>query len=159
MPRDPHRRRLTSAPSQGFAQRSGYSLVEVVAAIALMAATLVPAVEFVRYGMERSFEDDRRQLLALYAASQVEERIGMVAANWIEGTTTGSYSADGHPSIRFITVCSDEPASGGIPNTLMDIRSTVYEDANGDGSLSTGEMRCTFRTKIGRFATYEALSL
>lgn len=159
MPRDPHQRRPISAPSLGLARRGGYSLVEVVAAIALMAATLVPAVKFVRYGMERSFEDDRRQLLALYAASQVEERLGIVAASWAEGTQVGDYTSDGHPDIRYTTTCSDEVVNGGIVGTLMDIRSTVYFDANADDVLSAGEMRCTFRTKIGKFATYEALSL
>ena len=139
--------------------RDGYSLVEVVAAIALMAATLVPAVEFVRYGMERSLEDDRRQLLALYAASQVEERLGVVAASWAEGTQAGDYAMEGHPNIRYTTTCSDDVANGGIVGALMDIRSTVYYDTNADDALSAGEMRCTFRTKIGKFATYEALAL
>jgi len=124
-----------------------------------MAATLVPAVKFVRYGMERSLEDDRRQLLALYAASQVEERLGIVAASWFEGTQAGDYAADGHADIRYTTTSSDEVASGGIVGTLMDIRTTVYYDTNADDALSAGELRCTFRTKIGKFATYEALAL
>ncbi len=123
-----------------------------------MGATLVPAIKFVRYGMERSLDDDRRQLLALYAVSQVEERLGIVAATWQEGTISGDYAADGHADIRFVTICSDEVASGGIVDTLMDIRSTVYYDANADDALTAGEMRCTFRTKTGKFATYEALS-
>lgn len=123
-----------------------------------MGATLVPAVEFIRYGMERSLDDDRRQLLALYAVSQVEERLGVVAASWSKGTLVGDYAADGHADIRFETTCSDEVASGGIVNRLMDIRSTVYYDANADDAWTAGEMRCVFRTKIGKFATYEALS-
>jgi hypothetical protein len=98
-------------------------------------------------------------LLALYAASQVEERLGVVAASWAEGTLAGDYASDGHPNIRYTTTCSDEVVSGGIVGTLMDIRSTVYYDTNADDALSAGEMRCSFRTKIGKFATYEALSL
>jgi type II secretory pathway pseudopilin PulG len=159
MPRNPHRRPRPAATRRECSRRRGYSLVEVVAAIALMAATLVPAVKFVNYGMKRSLEDDRRQLLALYAASQVEERLGAVAANWSEGISSGDYATDGHPDIRFTTTCSDETASGGIVDSLMDIRSTVYYDSNADDALSVGEMRCTFRTKIGKFATYQALSL
>ena len=124
-----------------------------------MAATLVPAVKFVRYGMERSLDDDRRQLLAMYAVSQVEARLGVVASTWFEGSQSGDYAADGHPDVRFTTTSSDETTSGGIVGTLMDIRSTAYYDTNADDALSSGEMRCTFRTKIGKFATYEALSL
>lgn len=159
MPHNPRRRRPPRAAHRTRFALRGYSLVEVVAAIALMAATLVPAVEFVRYGMERSIEDDCRQLLALYAVSEIESKLGVVATSWTEGTTSGDFSADGNADIRFTTTCSDEVADGGIVDELMDIRSTVYYDANGDDSLSAGEMRCTYHTKIGKFATYEAISL
>lgn len=136
--------------------RSAYSLVEVVAAIALTAATLVPALELVRTGMAQSSETDSRQLLALYAASQIEQRLGIVAMTWSTGSYTGDYASDGHPNLRFDTVCSDNPTSGGITDKLMDIRTTVYLDENQDDTLSTGELRCAYRTKLGNFATYAA---
>ncbi|MEQ8846334.1 hypothetical protein [Botrimarina sp.] len=137
---------------------AGYSLVEVVAAIALMSATLVPALNFVRDAMRVSDECDRRQVLALYAAAQVEQRLALIASAWSAASASGDYAADGHPDIRFETVADDSAASGGVPGLLMGVRSTTYFDDDGDDLLDPSEMRCEYRTKLGRFATYEALA-
>ncbi|QDT68587.1 hypothetical protein MalM25_15100 [Planctomycetes bacterium MalM25] len=137
--------------------RRAYSLVEVVAATALMAATLVPAMQLVRLGVQKSSETDRQQLLSLYAASQIEQRLASIAMTWASATYTGDFAADGHPNIRFETACSDDPLAGGLTDQLMDVRTTVYDDANGDDTLTPGERSCSCRTKIGKFATYEAL--
>ncbi len=150
MPSNPPPRRPRSA-------RRAYSLVEVVAATALMAGTLVPAMQLVRLGIQKSAETDRHQLLSLYAASQVEQRLASTAMTWASASYSGDYAADGHPDIRYDTVCTDDPLSGGLTDQLMDIRTTVYDDANGDDALTPGERSCSFRTKIGKFATYEAL--
>ena len=150
MPSNPPPRRPRSA-------RSAHSLVEVVAATALMAATLVPAMQLVRLGIQKSAETDRHQLLSLYAASQIEQRLASTAMTWASATYSGDYTAEGHPSIRFETACSDDPLAGGLTDQLMDIRTTVYDDANGDDAFTSGERSCSFRTKIGKFATYEAL--
>lgn len=137
----------------GQPSRSAYSLIEVVAAIGLMGATLVPALELVRSSMEQSSETDQRQLLALYAVSQIEQQLGIVGMSWSTGTFSGDYSADDNPNIRYDTVTSDELVNGGIPDSLMDIRTTVYLDDNADDALSSGELQCTFRTKRGYFDT------
>ncbi|TWT97871.1 hypothetical protein Pla108_20250 [Botrimarina colliarenosi] len=158
MARNPFRRNFAAAAVPRGGCRGAFSLVEVVAAIALMAATLVPAVQLIRYGMERSMEDDRRQLLALYAVSRVEEQLVLVADSWAEGSSSGDYSGEGHPNIRYTTTCSDDPLDGGVVGVLMDIRSTVYDDENGDDALTTGEPKCVYRTKVAKFATYEAKS-
>lgn len=149
MPRSPSQRRPRSA---------GYSLVEVVASVALMAATLVPAMELVRDSMDQSVETDRRQLLALYAVSQIEQQLAAAAMTWTTGAYSGDYAGDGHPDIRFDTICSDDPLSGGVSGALMDVRTTVYFDDNSDDALTAGELQCSYRTKIGQFATYQAIS-
>lgn len=152
MPSDPFHRRPRSA-------RRAYSLVEVVAATALMGATLVPAMQLVRLGVKKSVETDRRQLLSLYAASQIEQQLATTAMTWASATYSGDYAADGHPNIRYETACSDDPASGGLTDQLMAVRTTVYDDANGDDAFTAGEKNCSYHTKIGKFATYEALGL
>lgn len=142
-------------PRRGCA---GYSLIEVVAAIALMSATLVPAMQLVRRGMEVGEETDRRSLLAAYGVSQLEQQEAAVATSWSTGTLSSDYAADGHPDIRFDTVTSDDPLSGGVIDVLMDLRTTVYYDANGNNALDSDELRTEYRTKVGRFATYEAMA-
>lgn len=121
-----------------------------------MAGTLVPSLELVRTGLVKSAEDDLRQLLALYAVARVEQQLGPASHTWATGTYTGDYGADGHANIRYVTVCSDSPADGGIVGSLMAVRTTVYDDANGDDALTSGELQCSYRTKVGRFGTYQA---
>lgn len=137
---------------------AAYSLLELVAAVALVAGTLVPALELMRAGLEQSIETDRRLLMAAYAVSETEKQLAATAATWATGTYSGDYTADGNADVRYVAVCSDEPVDGGIVGLLMDLRVTTYYDANGDDALTAGEPRCDFRTQLGRFATYEALS-
>lgn len=136
----------------------GYSLVELVAASAIVAATLVPSLELIRDGIELSEETVQRQLLATYAVSQVEQHLGLAAATWTTGTYSGSYAADGHPTLLYDTTTSDNPVDGGITDRLMDIRTTTYFDEDGSGTLTAGEPNCSFRTKLARFTSYEDLS-
>lgn len=140
-------------------RRGAYSLIEVVASIGLMAATLVPAMELVRTGLEKSAEDDARQLLALYAVTQVEQRLAPAADAWTNTSYSGDYAADGHANLRYSTTCSDAVVDGGIVGALMSVSTTVYDDANGDDALTAGEMRCSYRTKIGKYATYQNIAL
>lgn len=145
-------------PLQRAATRPGYSLLELVAASALVAATLVPALELVRDGIDLSGETINRQLLATYAVSELELRLAQVAADWALGSFSGSMASDGRPSLRYETSCSDSVIDGGIADQLMVITTTTYFDENGDGSLDTNELHCTFSTKLARLMNYEALS-
>lgn len=141
----------------GLGKRSAYSLLEVVMAVGLMAGMLVPSLELIRSGIEVSVETDQRQLLANYASSQVEQRLAITAGSWTTGTFTGDFASDGLSNIRYSTTCSDAAADGGILDTLMIVSSTAYFDANGDDALNSNELSCTYETKLGKFATYEAL--
>lgn len=138
-------------------KRHAYSLLELVMATALIGGTLVPAMELVRDGMDLSVECDRYQLLASYAASEVERRLAAVAHNWSSGTTSGDFAADGLADVRYTTVCSDAAIDGGVTDLLMSISATAYYDADGDDSLDADELSCTYATKLGRFASYESL--
>lgn len=148
---------MPSNPSRKKTVRStgGYSLVELIAASAILATTLTPALELVRDGIELSQESVQRQILAMYAVSQVEEHLALSAATWATGSYSGSLATDGHSSLRYDTFCSDSPADGGVEDRLMTILSTTYYDDNGDTVLSAGELSCTFQTKLARLATYE----
>ena len=82
----------------------------------------------------------------------------MSAATWTDGTVTGDFAADGHANIRFTVTRSDEPASGGITNRLMNVSVTTYSDDDGDDALDAAEMRTILTTKIGKLVTYEQQS-
>lgn len=137
---------------------AGYSLLELVASVAIVAGTLVPAMELMRTALQQSIETDRRMAMASYGVSEMERLLASTAAAWTTGSSVGDFASDGQADIRFEAIRSDDPADGGISDALMDLRVTTYYDENGDDSLSGGEPRCEFHTKLGKFATYEAIA-
>lgn len=154
MPANPPRRRRP--------RRDAYSLLELVAAVSIIGATLAPAIQLVRDALDLSVETDRRQLLASYAVSQLERRLADVADDFtttapIDHPLADDFAADGMADIRYTTVLSDAAIDGGISGLLMSISTTTYYDEDGDDLLDADELSCTFTTKIGQFATYEAL--
>lgn len=136
-------------------RRSAYSLVEMIAATALVGGTLAPALAVMRDALAASREGARRQLLANYAISVLESTAGGTMQNWTTGTTTGNCAADGHPAIRYTAVRSDAPADGGVTGLLMHIQVTAFDDENGNGVLNSGEESVRFRTKVAKLLSYQ----
>lgn len=134
--------------------RGGYSLLELVLAIALVAGTLTPALALMRDGMSVSRLTDQQLLLTNYAIQKLEERMAVVAANWTEGTATGDLSANGFASVRYSVTSSDAVLDGGIVDSLMNIQVTTYWDEDGDDAQDAGELSCTFRTKVANLNSY-----
>ena len=132
-----------------------YSLLEVVLASGICATALVPALALLRDGVTLADRVDTRHLLLLYGVSKTEEHLAIVGAGWTEGTFTGNFAAEGHSNVRYIVTQSDEVASGGIVDRLMNVQVTTYRDDDGDAALDADEMRNIMRTKIGKFTSYE----
>lgn len=146
-------------PQHTPTRRAGYSLLELVLAVALVAGTLAPAMALLRDGMELSRTTDERQLLTNYAVQKLEERLSIVAAGWtspVSGSASGDLAAEGFSSIRYTVTWSDAVASGGLLDQLIRVDSTTYLDADGDDAMDADEPRCVFRTKIAKFPSYEA---
>jgi prepilin-type N-terminal cleavage/methylation domain-containing protein len=137
------------------ARRRGFSLVEMIAATALMAGTLAPALAVMRDAMSASREADRRQLLANYAVTVLEYAAAASMQNWGSDTSTGSFASDGHPTIRYQLTRSDDPAGGGVAGRLMHLQATVYDDVDNDSILDANEIKVRFRTKVAKLPTYE----
>lgn len=137
--------------------RGGFSLLEVLMASTLAAIALVSSLALLRDGLQMSRTIDDRLMLTNYAVSELERQLSVVATNWSNGTFGGDYAADGHADFRYTATRSDAVSDGGLVDRLMHVQVTTYIDANGDDALSADEKNCTFRTKIGKFSTYEAL--
>ncbi|MEQ8211070.1 MAG: prepilin-type N-terminal cleavage/methylation domain-containing protein [Lacipirellulaceae bacterium] len=137
------------------AKRSGFSLVEMIAATALVAGTLVPALAVMREAMSLSRETHLRSLLANFAVMKLEECSSVAMRNWTNATDDGDLSAYGYSNLSFTMVRSDDPADGGMVGQLMSISVTVFDDLDGDLIPDTGETQVQFRTKISKLLTYE----
>jgi hypothetical protein len=135
--------------------RLGFSLVEMIAATALTAGTLAPALLVMRDAMAVSREGVKRNLLANYAVKVLEEQSALVMQNWTSATSSGNFASDGNATMKWIAVKSDAPASGGLTNRLMHIQVTTYEDLNGNSAADAAELKVNFRTKVAKLLTYQ----
>jgi len=145
----------------------GFSLLEMVAAAALVTGTMVPLV-VIRDSMTQSRDLHHRKLLANYAVHKLEDQAADVAfgdgpedihTNWTNAIAaspeSGDITADDHENIRYIITSSDNPADGGLTGQLMNIEVTVYDDADGDDTFDAGEIQETYRTKVAKLNSYE----
>jgi hypothetical protein len=137
--------------------RRGLSLLEVVAASSIMAVALVPALRIMRDALTQSRTNETRCLLTTLCISTMEQYLPVSADGWATSTVTGNFAADGYSTIKFQVVRSDAPASGGLTNQLMAVTTTVWEDTNGDGAVSTGELSVVMASKVAKMALYQAL--
>jgi hypothetical protein len=127
----------------------------MIAATALVAGTLAPALAVMRDAMAASRESARRNLLATYAVQSLEYAAGITMQTWTTGTAAGNFATEGHAAIRYVLTRSDDPASGGLTGRLMHVQVTVFDDANGNATLDANEVNVRFRTKVARLLTYQ----
>lgn len=135
--------------------KSGFSLLEMAFATALLAGTLVPALAVMRDAIAISRETETRALLVNYAVLKIEEYASLAIATWGEATNTEDFTADGYANIMCISTTSDEPSDGGIVDGLMSVEVTVFDDENGNSTLDSGELSVEMRTKVAKLGTYE----
>jgi len=135
--------------------RRGFSLLEMVAAAVLMTSIIAPALAVMRDSMANSRDLNRRNLLANYAVRILEDQSSLVATNWVNETISGNFTSDGYPNVRYSATKSDAVANGGLVNQLMHLQVTVYDDANANLTLDSGELRVDYRTKVAKLNSYE----
>jgi hypothetical protein len=132
------------------------SLLELVAALAILALTLVPALRLMRDGLTWSRDNETRSVLTTFCVSKMEEYLNLSAATWTTTTATGNFSAEGYPLVKFQVTRSDSGGAGGISGQLMAITVTTWNDANNDGAVTSGEASVELATKVARMALYES---
>jgi hypothetical protein len=126
-----------------------------VGATTVIALALVPALRLMRDSVRAVGNLETSNLLATLCASKLEEHLQSTAVSWTPGTVVGDFAAQGQPRFRFQVVHSDNAADGGIPNALMSITATAWDDSDGDGALDGGERRVTFASKLARVVSYQ----
>jgi hypothetical protein len=127
-------------------------------AVSLIAVALVPALRLMRNSFKIGRDIENRGLLVNYCVSKLEEQIPLLNTNWASGAANGNLAADGYSHVRYEIAHSDAAADGGIPDRLMAIVVTVWDDSNGNTSLDSDESQVTMRTKISKLSTYPGAS-
>jgi len=124
-------------------------------AAGLMTSILVPSLSVMRDAMAKSRDLHRRSLLANYAVRVVEDECASASGNWVVEKKSGSFVSEGHANIRYTLKKTDSALEGGLPNRLMHIQVTVFDDADADTVLDAGELQVFYRTKVARLNAYE----
>lgn len=144
-----------SSPRRAVRRCAGLSLLEMAAATALVAGTLVPSLAVMREAMYVSREGVTRHLLANYAVQILENQSAIVMRSWTAGSASGNFGADGYAKIRFSVTRSDQVANGGLVDQLMHIQVTVFNDDDGDSVLDANELKVSYRTKVAKLFSYQ----
>jgi prepilin-type N-terminal cleavage/methylation domain-containing protein len=134
--------------------QSGFSLLEMLAATAIVAGTLAPALAVMRDAMAISREAVQRNLISNYAVQVLEGQAALAMQNWANGTVSGNFASDGYTTIKYTAVRSDAVASGGLVNRLMHIQVTAYEDKDADSVADSNELKVSVRTKVAKMTNY-----
>ena len=134
----------------------GHTLLEVLIASALIAIALVPALRLMGNSLRIGSDLEDKELLTTFCTSKLEEHLALVSIDWLSGTYTGNFSAEGYATLRFSVTRSDAAADGGITDQLMAVVATTWADLDGDGSLDSDEPSVEFGSKVAKLASYES---
>lgn len=137
-------------------RQRGFSLLETLMAGTVLAVVLVPALEVMRRSLAMARDVETVQMTTTLCVSKMEEQLSLAAYGFTSATTSGNFSADGYSTIRFTATRSDTALSGGIPDRLMAITVTVWQDTNGNSALNTGEISTSLTTKVAKMAIYQS---
>jgi hypothetical protein len=127
---------------------NGYTLLELLAASALCAGVLVSSMKMMRQSAELNRRIEGQNMLTTLAVGKMELHLARSAAAFASTTEAGDFAADGFPRLRFHVACSDAWSAGGIPDRLMCVTATVWEDANGNATLDAGEASVSYSSKV-----------
>jgi hypothetical protein len=106
-------------------------------------------------GLELARDVETVQLTTTLCVSKMEEHLAYAGHGFTTGNFSGNFATDGYASMRFTASRSDTVLAGGIPDRLMAVTVTVWQDDNGNGVLNSGEISTSFSTKVARMGIYQ----
>ncbi len=135
--------------NQARRNRTGQSILELIAATTIIAIALVPALKLMRDSIRIGRQTETVNILATFSMSKLEEHLARTAANW--NTTPDTGAIPNYNGLRFQVTKVNE----GVGSGLMRITSVAYEDGNGNGTYDAGERNATFVAKVAKNVAYE----
>ena len=132
-----------------------YSLLEVVISTFLMGLAIIPAMKFMSSAIHTGQELEKWNQMNVLAVAKLEEQLSIAANDFLAGSDSGTFSEPGLGGIRFAAIRSMAEADGGIPDELMVVQVTVWNDEDGDTVLDPSEREITYATKLANLAVYQ----
>lgn len=131
-------------------RHSGFTFVELIAAIALLAITIVPATQYFANSMKLRRELERDRAMVVLATQLAEAQMGAVYGSFTTADIVDTFASQGLSDVAYRISRSDSASYGGIPDTLMAIRVRVWTDDDGDLVLDANEAKVELYTKMAR---------
>jgi hypothetical protein len=133
--------------------------LEVLAASAVTAIALAPALRITRTALLTADRLDRQERCLTVANDRIESLMVRTAADW-DGTVTGSVSGasagvSGYPNLRLYSLVTDASGEGGVPGRLAVVGTLVFYDDDGDWNPDANEPQALLATAVARLTAYE----
>ena len=128
----------------------GFTFVELIAAIAVLAITIVPATQYMADSMTLRRRLERERVMVILAIQQIEQQMAVINGGFTTAQETGRFTPQGHPKIAYERIRTDATTQGGIPGLLMGITVRVWSDGNGNLVRDAGEPMVELHTKMAR---------
>jgi hypothetical protein len=91
----------------------------------------------------------RAELMHLAQGKQ-NEFCHLVRSTFRDTNAAGNFAAQGFPDLAFQIRCQSDPALGGIPDRLMAIHTTAWNDPNRNARVDMGETSISLWTSVAR---------
>ena len=131
-------------------KRRGFTYVELIAAIAVLAIAIVPATQYLTESMTYRRYLERSRALGILATQTIENQMAVINGGFTTANVTGTFASQGFPEVAYKVVRTDAASEGGIPNLLMVIHVRVWSDDDGDLIFDATESDVELHTKMAR---------
>ena len=135
--------------------RHGYTILELVACSFIVGLMIVPSTVFMRDAIRFTARMENRAIMHSLCFNAIEVQCAQVSETFKTAKLQGDFSTQGYPNFAFQTIASSSKKDGGIPNLLMVIKSSVWEDLDKDRRLDADELAVTLETKIAHVEAEE----
>jgi hypothetical protein len=129
--------------------------LELILATSLTAIAVVPALSLTRKGLSMSRDIETKNLLTTFCVSKLEQYLAMTAYQWSEEGAAGTFASEGYSDLRFQVTRSEQTADGGLPDQLIVVTATTWEESGNNTAPDSGESQVTFYSKLAKMVTYQ----
>ncbi len=122
--------------------KRGFTLIEVLAAIILIAAALIPIMIITTQIIEKSLKDEHLTKIIFLAEGKIEDTKRSVVNNFAASVDETATAFDS-PDEKYKYTVSDDEASD-----IKVVQVSVWYDENDDDALDSNESNITLDTKV-----------
>lgn len=143
-------RMQSHARRRSLVRRAAFSLLEVAVGLVVCAMILVPTMVVMNDALKGEQTQRHRNELILLANGKQQEFAHLARVDFRPQRQSGTFTAEGHPQMRYEVTCSDAATDGGIPGRLLAISTNTWFDANANRIHDSDEPATQLWTAVAR---------